>query len=533
MADRNDGLIDRSSEDKSTNCNTAIIYKKKYVTGNSIQQHNFTPVSEEYEMQVTAGKLLFDPWQQRAARKLTRLQKALKDYDHSKFLEKLERFDQCDSLLDDTNGTVEDKRQMKKDEQNKSSATKALGDTKLSIPIRVPRGFYLHGNVGTGKSLLLNIFFSHAPVRPPNKKRRIHFHSLLQEIHQRIHSLNKQLLQQHGRSFHVNTSKSRNPILRIAQQLSEEVTLLCIDEFQVTDIADAMILSQLFGELWRRGVVVIATSNRPPSDLYEGGLNRGYFLPFVGLLESYCVVHYLGDENANISVKTGGDGNHGRMRSMDYRRIKSGVDEPGSNKCGDYFFLTCCGREQYASQKLDQLYQFFQQNYRQSQKCMHSHHGFNRETTPHKSYRPRSAPSKLPLTLQVNFQRTISIPRYHSNVVARFTFDQLCSNDLGSSDYHAIANHFQIVMVENVPYMSLKYPDRARRFITLVDELYEANCCLVCSAMDIPDLLFRSDNIGNAISVTKKIDDLTTNGGKRHIVAICWQSMWPKSMTQP
>ena len=295
------------------------------------------------------------------------------------------------------------------------------------------------------------MFYKHAPVSKAEKKRRLHFHSFLQEMHQRIHDLNAKLLRTHGRSFHVNTSRARNPIVRVAEQLSREVTLLCVDEFQVTDVADAMLLSQLFGELWRRGVVVAATSNRPPRALYEGGVNRDYFLPFLDLLEKYCVVYHLGDPSS------------GRGEGKDYRRIKAGVDVLGSNHCGDYFYLTSAEEH---TQKIDELFQSFQTK---------------------SSY---LAKDSRPLVLQVNFQRTISVSQYHSNHIARFTFDELCTAELGSSDYHAIANHFKSIMITDVPQLTLRHPDRARRFITLVDELYEAKCCLACSAVAVPDQLF-------------------------------------------
>jgi len=219
-----------------------------------------------------------------------------------------------------------------------------------------------------------------------------------------------------------------NPIIQIAQQLSKEITLLCIDEFQVNDVADAMILSQFFGELWRCGVVVVATSNRPTQDLYEDGLNRSYFLPFIDLLEKYCIIHHLGDKGQSSDETT--------IEDKDYRRLKSGVDNGSVDKqCGDYFYLSQDGSN--ASEKLDELFQLYQKD---SQDI-----------------------NSQPLTLQVNFQRTISIRRYHSNSIARFTFEELCIKELGSSDYNAIANYFQIVMIEDIPQLSLRYPDRARR----------------------------------------------------------------------
>eukprot|EP00581_Thalassiosira_minuscula_P001304 CAMPEP_0183742190 /NCGR_PEP_ID=MMETSP0737-20130205/64162_1 /TAXON_ID=385413 /ORGANISM="Thalassiosira miniscula, Strain CCMP1093" /LENGTH=576 /DNA_ID=CAMNT_0025977739 /DNA_START=27 /DNA_END=1757 /DNA_ORIENTATION=+ len=427
----------------------------------------FIPLVQEYEQQVDEGKLLFDPLQLRAARKLTRLQLALKEYDHATFLEQLEQIEQYEMEKSQRENNNHDQK-----EQSSSSSTAVEKEDEAKKPppsmsINIPRGFYIHGDVGTGKSLLLNNFYNMAPASSSlgnnhKKKRRLHFHSFLQDIHRRIHDLNKQLLETHGRNFHVDTSKQRNPILRVAAQLSDEVTLLCIDEFQVTDVADAMMLSQFFGELWRRGVVIVATSNRPPRNLYEGGINRGYFLPFLDLLERYCVVHHLADE---ASIANGNSNERGK----DYRRIRSGVDGmPRKEQCGEYFYLNGEGKEQSTSEKLEKLFQSFGE---------HSHPVNNATTTQ-------------PLILAVHFSRTISISQYHSNVIASFTFDELCTTELGSSDYHAIANYFRIVMIKDIPQLTLKHPDRARRFITLIDELYEAGCCLVCSAVNVPDSLF-------------------------------------------
>ena len=372
----------------------------------------YTPLLQVYEQYVSEGKYLSDKLQKHTAKRMTRLQSALYEYDHEKFIEQLEMLEQHEK----------DNQQLEKSDKP-SSDTEEQQSPPPTISIPVPRGFYIHGSVGIGKSMLMNTFYNNAPIIN-NRKRRIHFHAFLQEIHQRIHILNKHLLDKHGRSFHVNTSQHMNPIIQIAQQLSKEITLLCIDEFQVNDVADAMILSQFFGELWRCGVVVVATSNRPPKDLYEDGLNRSYFLPFIGLLEKYCIIHHLDDKGQSSDETTKED--------KDYRRIKSGMEK----EYGHYFYLS--QDESNASEKkLDELFQL----YKKSSQHINSQ----------------------PLTLQVNFQRTISIHRYNSNFIARFTFEELCTKELGSSDYNAIANYFQIVIIEDIPQLSLKYPDRARR----------------------------------------------------------------------
>ena len=130
--------------------------------------------------------------------------------------------------------------------------------------MRVPRGLFLHGPVGTGKSMLMDSFFEMIPEYVC--KKRVHFHSFMQDVHSRIHRLKQEDLAKNGRNFQIDTTLERNPIYRVAIQISSEVSLLCFDEFQVTDVADALILSQLFSILFSRGTVVVATSNRPPSD---------------------------------------------------------------------------------------------------------------------------------------------------------------------------------------------------------------------------------------------------------------------------
>ncbi|KAL7521337.1 hypothetical protein ACHAWX_006004 [Stephanocyclus meneghinianus] len=449
-----------------------------------------TTVYETYNQLVNEGKLFFDPEQLRVAKKFSRLQEVMENrYDHALLLKQLQELEENQ----ETEQTM--KSELQNNEESASSSSKESNPTPPpSITVQIPRGIYLYGDVGTGKSLLMNMFFASSRV----KKRRLHFHSLLQEIHHRIFQLNKQILAVHGRSFHVNTSKDRNPILQIAHQLSMEVTLLCIDEFQVTDVADAMILSQLFGELWRRGVVIVATSNRPPRDLYEGGLNRSYFLPFLDLLERYCLVLQLGGHHKDRSISNAEESSIETRKTLDYRRIKSGVDQIGSgNAHGDYYFLTSAGNE--STHMLNHLFDCARENFQNSQSNHTIEHFGVGLVQRHKSLESRSLEintrnqtlsSNHPLRLQVKFQRHITVARYHSNLIARFEFDELCNTELGSSDYQAIAKHFRIIMLENIPQLTLKHPDRARRFITLVDELYECGCCLICSADEIPDNLF-------------------------------------------
>lgn len=400
-------------------------------------------VDEVLQKRIERGKIKSDAAQARAAKRLTKLQKALVGYSNADIIH-----------------MVRARNKLEQEHLEKKSQAQQVGDVRekaeetmnvfSNIAPQIPRGLYIYGQVGTGKSMLMDTFYRECPVE---KKRRVHFHAFLQEVHQRIHLLKQRDLKERGRSFHVDTSDAHNPILRIAHDFADEITLLCFDEFQVTDVADALILSQFFSTLFQRGTVVVATSNRPPSELYEGGINRSYFMPFIDLLERHCIVHQLKSE-------------------VDYRMLLA-------DETNDFFLI-----DPYMDNKeaVDKMFATLLDG-----------------TIP------------MSIDLQVSATRILKVHKAHpGGLVGRFTFAELCQADLGASDYRVLAQHFDVVILENIPLLNLKEHNRARRFITLIDELYEQKCALFCSAVQDPHNLFV-----NSTSIEPAIDSIEIKVGER------------------
>ncbi|MGH6870637.1 MAG: cell division protein ZapE [Rhizomicrobium sp.] len=273
-----------------------------------------------------------------------------------------------------------------------------------------PRGLYLWGDVGRGKSLLMDLFFENSHVK---KKERIHFNAFMTSVHARIHAER----QAHG----------EDPIPPVARALA--TTLLCFDEFQVSDVADAMILGRLFRELFTLGTMVVATSNSPPGRLYEGGLNRQLFLPFIAMLE----------ERLETVELDGG---------TDYRMLRmSGLD----------VYITPLGPE--AGARMDAAW-----------------------------LRLTDTARGEPQTLRV-LGRALIVPQAAKGV-ARFGFDDLCAQPLAAADYLAIARHFHTLLIDDIPELGPQMRDRARRFIVLIDTLYDESVKLICSAGAEPHALY-------------------------------------------
>jgi len=267
------------------------------------------------------------------------------------------------------------------------------------------KGVYLYGGVGRGKSMLMDLFFDHAPDLI--KKRRIHFHEFMIETHDWLYK---------------HRGQGMDDLLpRYAAHVSKQIDLLCFDEFHVTDVADAMILGRLFTELFDRGLVVVATSNWKPDCLYEGGLTRDRFLPFIALLKSKSNVIHLDSDT-------------------DYRQI--------SDPDQDVYYFSPLDSENIS--KVGELFSDLSENKPVVQDTLH-------------------------------VKGRDIIVNVAADVV-RFTFSEICEKAYGAEDYILIAQKYDTVFVTNIPLLTQENRNEAKRFILLIDCLYEAKCRLVMSA---------------------------------------------------
>ncbi|MBZ9675330.1 cell division protein ZapE [Mesorhizobium sp. ES1-1] len=280
------------------------------------------------------------------------------------------------------------------------------------------RGLYIHGGVGRGKTMLMDMFFELLPVR---RKRRVHFNDFMADVQDRI--------QKHRQARREGTVKEDDPIPPVAKALAEQAWVLCFDEFSVTDIADAMILSRLFSALFSSGVVLVATSNVAPQDLYRDGLNRQLFLPFVAILERHAQVLSLDSDK-------------------DYRLEKLARTP---------VYVTPA--DAAADEALDQAWQAM----------------------------TRGEPTAA-TTLTIK-GRQVAVPAAAADA-ARFSFADLCEKPLGARDYLAIAARFSTIFIDHVPVLGEGKRNEAKRFILLIDTLYDHHVRLVVSADAPPQGLY-------------------------------------------
>lgn len=281
----------------------------------------------------------------------------------------------------------------------------------------VTPGLYIHGSVGRGKTMLMDMFFDLAPIAD---KRRAHFLAFMADVQERLNVYRRKLT--------AGEVKQPDPIGPVADEIIAESRLLCFDEFSVTDIADAMILSRLFSALFERGCVLVATSNVDPDDLYKDGLNRGLFLPFIAVLKE------------NVTVTTLDSATDYRMEKFEGRPVYlTPLNEDTARRMDDSWKLLTGGPEGEAED----------------------------------------------IELQ---GRMLHVPKAHGQF-ARFTFEDLCDKPLGANDYMAIARRYRTVFIDGVPVMASDNRNEIKRFIMLIDTLYDQTIRTVISAAAMPEEL--------------------------------------------
>lgn len=318
----------------------------------------------------------------------------------------------------------------------------------LEVPPTLPKGLYMHGDVGSGKTMLMDLFYD---TTPPNikHKTRIHFHNFMQDVHKRLHKVRTQ----HGNDL--------DAVPFVAAEIAKNGSVLCFDEFQCTDVADAMILRRLIQALMSHGVVIVTTSNRHPDDLYKNGIQRESFIPCINLLKRQLRV-------INLDSQT------------DYRKLP----RPPS---GVYHHPL----DRSAQTHADKWFAFL---------------GDPKRDPPHGT------------TISV-WGREVNIPLV-SGTCARFTFQELIGRATGAADYIEMMRHFHAFVVTDIPGMTHRQRDWARRFITFIDAVYESQSKLVLTtAVPLSQLFMAKDEIDesleSATQKTKQAPDSTGLDEKR------------------
>lgn len=305
----------------------------------------------------------------------------------------------------------------------------------------VPRGLYLHGGVGRGKSMLMDLFYE--SVQSHIKARRLHFHEFMLETHDWLHAARQR-------------ASEDDLLVKYAAQVAKKTKLICFDEFHVTDVADAMILSRLFTALFARDIVMVATSNWPPERLYEGGLQRVRFMPFITLIKEKMQV---------VALDSG----------IDYRETAVG-------DAGNYFYPLGL----FAQNRMDLMFLKYTNNARIVQE-----------------------------TIRVK-GRDIEV--IAANGVARFTFAQLCEEPHGAEDYLSIAKRYHTIFIDGIPRMGYDRRNELKRLMTLIDVLYDHRIRVYISAEAPPEKLYAGQDYAFEFqrTVSRLVEMQSSAYGKAH-----------------